>query len=129
MGYFIEKNIYKFLLVNCLVILSFSVNAQNNVGINIDPPDPSATLHIGGTTGGLLVPRLTTSQRTAIANPANGLIVYDADLNALFYNSGTPALPLWKTFINSFGTITDGQILVGSGGQVVPRTVGGVYRK
>lgn len=42
-------------------------------------PHSSARLEVSGTTGGILFPRLTTTQRLAILAPANGLVVYQTD--------------------------------------------------
>jgi lysophospholipase L1-like esterase len=47
--------------------------------------DPSAALDITSTTTGLLVPRMTSAQRTAISSPANGLIVYQTDSTPNLY--------------------------------------------
>lgn len=66
-----------------MFIISISLNAQ--VGIGTTNPDASSVLDLTSTTQGLLTPRMTTLQRTAIASPANGLMVYDTDLNALHY--------------------------------------------
>lgn len=76
-----------FPLVISLSVLLFSnlLKAQNNVGIGIPNPDASAVLHLEATDKGLLVPRMTTAQRTAIAAPANGLLVYDTDFGCFFY--------------------------------------------
>jgi hypothetical protein len=49
----------------------------------------SAILDIQSTTKGFLPPRMTTTQRNAIASPATGLIVYDNTLNDPFYFNGT----------------------------------------
>jgi hypothetical protein len=59
--------------------------AQNNVGIGIINPDPSAILDINSSDKGLLIPRLTTAQRLAIAVPANSLLVYDTNVECFFY--------------------------------------------
>jgi hypothetical protein len=40
---------------------------------------------VNATNKGMLVPRLTTTQRTAIANPENSLLVYDIDVECFFY--------------------------------------------
>lgn len=45
----------------------------------------SVILEVGGTTKGFLVPVVTTSQRTSISTPANGLMVYDSDLDLHYY--------------------------------------------
>jgi hypothetical protein len=49
----------------------------------------SAKMQIDSTTQGFLPPRMTTTQRNAIASPAAGLMVYDTTLNAMFYFNGT----------------------------------------
>lgn len=67
------------LFVFCFVGLSVAQN--NNVGINTNNPDPSAVLHLESNNQGLLVPRLTTLERDAIAAPATGLIIYNSDEN------------------------------------------------
>ncbi len=58
------------------VALTFSANAQ--MGIGTTNPDASAQLDISATDKGLLLPRLTTSQISAITNPAAGLLVYNS---------------------------------------------------
>lgn len=63
--------------------------AENgNVGIGA-APNASALLDVSSTTKGLLVPRMTSGQKTGISSPANGLIVYDTDLNHLCIYNGT----------------------------------------
>lgn len=53
-------------------------------------PTASAQLDIQGTTGGLLLPRLTTTQRNALVSPANGLLVYNTTTNVFnYYKTGT----------------------------------------
>jgi len=52
-------------------------------------PDASAMLDIKSTTSGLLVPRMTSAQRSGIADPAVGLIVFDTDDSTLYYRTNT----------------------------------------
>lgn len=48
------------------------------------------------TTQGFILPRLNATQRSAITNPATGLLVYQTDGQAgFYYNSGSPANPNW----------------------------------
>ena len=68
-----------------IAFISLGLNAQNNVGIGTTSPNTSAMLDVTSTSKGMLVPRLTTAQRTAITTPANGLIVYDTNLDCFFY--------------------------------------------
>ena len=75
-----------FLLVAVFTITS--LNAQN-IGINNTgaAPDPSAKLDVVSTTQGILVPRMTSTQRLAISSPATGLLVFDNTIgNFMFYN-------------------------------------------
>ena len=74
------KQFYTFLAV---VLLTATTFAQ--VGINIETADPSAALDITSTTGGLLVPRMTATQRDAITSAATGLMIYQTDGTAGFY--------------------------------------------
>ncbi|MBM3404357.1 MAG: hypothetical protein FJY10_05655 [Bacteroidetes bacterium] len=62
------------------------------MGIGTTMPDNSAMLDVSSTTKGLLAPRMTTAQRTAIASPANGLLVYDLTTQSYWYYQN----PLWK---------------------------------
>ena len=48
----------------------------------------TAILDLTSTTSGFLPPRMTTAQRLAISNPAEGLIVYDTDERAAYIYSG-----------------------------------------
>lgn len=69
---------------------SMVVDVSNgNVGIGTNSPATSAVLDITSTTGALLVPRMTTTQRDALT-AVNGMIVYNTTTNAFnFYeNSG-----------------------------------------
>lgn len=71
-------------------ILVTETNAQNNVGIGTLTPTASAILELSATDKGFLAPRLTTAQRLAIPAPANGLMVYDLNLECYyFYNAVT----------------------------------------
>jgi hypothetical protein len=48
----------------------------------------SSVLECVSTTRGFLLPRMTTTQRTGISSPANGLMVYDTDLGQpCFYDT------------------------------------------
>lgn len=55
--------------------------SQQGVAINTDgsAPHTSAMLDVKSTSRGLLLPRVSYNQRTAIASPAAGLIVYQTD--------------------------------------------------
>lgn len=52
-------------------------------------PSASALLQVDATTQGFLPPRMTTTQKNAIASPAAGLVVYDTTTNKLCCYDGT----------------------------------------
>ncbi len=54
------------------------------------PADSSAVVEISSTTAGFLLPRMTTAQRNAIANPAAALQIYNTSTNCLemYYSGG-----------------------------------------
>jgi hypothetical protein len=53
----------------------------------------SASLEVTSTTKGILFPRMTTTQKNAIASPAAGLVVYDTTLNKLCVRTASA----WET--------------------------------
>ncbi len=73
----------KNILLVAVLLCYYTVSAQ--VGIGTDTPDPSSQLDIQATDKGLLSPRMTESQRTAILTPATGLLVFQTDNAAGFY--------------------------------------------
>jgi hypothetical protein len=75
----------KILLPLFLGILCFKTQAQ--VGINATGGDPnnSAMLDIESSSKGILIPRLTKTQRDAIVTPATGLMVFQTDNSPGFY--------------------------------------------
>jgi hypothetical protein len=64
------------------------VNGNFGVGTNASN-NASAKVQVDSTTQGFLPPRMTTTQKTAIATPAAGLMVYDTTLNQMSYYNGT----------------------------------------
>jgi hypothetical protein len=61
--------------------------------INTTSVQGSAILQADSTTKGFLPPRMTTTQKNAIASPATGLVVYDNTLNKLSVFTGL----VWET--------------------------------
>jgi hypothetical protein len=81
-----------------LILLSFVISIQvyGQTGIGTTTPNASAKLEIAATDKGLLIPRLTLTQRGSISSPANGLLIYQTDGVVGFYvNTGTAASPTW----------------------------------
>ncbi len=69
------------------------LNAQTVIGG--DTVDQSAILDIQDTAKGVLLPRMTSIQRNAIVNPANGLLIFNTSENGIQVNEGTPQSPVW----------------------------------
>ncbi|TVZ16413.1 hypothetical protein [Maribacter sp. MAR_2009_72] len=79
----ISKSILFILLMNNAIY-------GQSVGINTLTPDPAAALDIQSTTGGLLIPRMTTAQIDALASPPDGLMIYNTDLqNSVMFVQGS----------------------------------------
>lgn len=74
-----------------IAVCLFTANhtKAQSVGINTTSPHGSAVLDVSSTTKGILVPRMTTAQRTAIDTPAIGLLVFDTDLQQFIFNADT----------------------------------------
>ena len=57
--------------------------ASGNVGIGTTSPNANALLDVASTTKAFMPPRMTTTQKNAIASPTAGMVVYDSTLNKL----------------------------------------------
>ncbi len=81
-----KQILFVFLLITFLSIAPFLSNiAVAQVGVNNDEslPDASAMLDVKATGLGMLVPRMTFAERPAM--PAEGLLIYQTDVNPGFY--------------------------------------------
>src|SRR6056297_2703327 len=85
-----ERKVIILLLTGLFILQSFSVFSQT-VNVTDDEtynPESSAMLDVYSTDKGMLVPRMTTLQRTSVSTPADGLLVYDINFNAFYYSVG-----------------------------------------
>ena len=89
--------LYKNTILACVFLICGLQMTTAQTGINTDSPDASAALHIDSpaSNAGVLLPRLSTTERNNIANPANGLMIFNVTNNIFEYNTGTPATPNW----------------------------------
>ncbi len=76
-------------LTNLVLLICLTVSAiAQNVGINTTTPNPQAVLDVESTDKGVLLPRLTTAQRTSLGGALGltheSLLVFDKD-DAQFY--------------------------------------------
>ena len=85
----------KKIIICSTIILYCSVLAQvgmtQNTGISTTgaPPDSSAILDLSASDKGLLIPRMDSTSRMNINNPAIGLMVYDSTYNNFMFYNGT----------------------------------------
>ncbi|MDA8850486.1 DUF1566 domain-containing protein [Flavobacteriaceae bacterium] len=88
----------QFFTLLAAVLLTATTYAQ--IGINNENPDASAALDITSTTGGLLPPRMTTTQRDAIS-AAKGLVLFNTTTNTLQINEGDATTANWVSLTAS----------------------------
>ena len=63
-----------------------AVEITQGLGIGkIFSPSSSALFSVDSTSKGVVFPRMTTAQRTAISNPIDGLMVFDTTLASYYY--------------------------------------------
>ena len=99
----------KKIIIIVIVALNVSKGYTRNVGIGILSPHASAGLKVASTNSGILIPRMNSSQRTGIATPAQGLLIYDTDTNTFWFYNATA----W----------TNLSISAGSGWSLIPQLV------
>lgn len=108
-----------------LLIFSFAIGPTfAQVGIGTTAPHSSAALDITSTNSGLLIPRMTSSQRNAIISPMQGLMVFQTDNSEGFYfydgsswvqiNEG----PKWLQTGNDIYNVNTGNVGIGVVGPV-----------
>ncbi|MES2774718.1 MAG: hypothetical protein V4722_11065 [Bacteroidota bacterium] len=81
-----------FLPVVLCICMQYYVQSQS-VGIGTNSPSSSAQLDISSNSKGILIPRLTTTQRNQISTPANGLMIYNITDQQFNFFNGTN----WQT--------------------------------
>jgi hypothetical protein len=92
----------KILLLLLAAICAQQIAFSQNVGINADgsTPNTNAMLDIKSSTKGVLIPRTSTTSRTAIPN-TKGLLVYDTTTSTFWYNDGAA----WQQMSNGAGIL------------------------
>lgn len=79
-----------------------NLSAQTDVKIGTNPGNKtaSAVLELESTTKGFLLPRMTAVQMNAISSPANGLAVYNTDIQCTFLYRGSTWVSLCDSATN-----------------------------
>ena len=114
------------ILFSLLLFVCHVSSAQtNNMGIGTLTPDSSARLEVSSNNKGFLTPRMTSAERNAISNPAEGLLVYDTSTSTFWYfKSGNwtelltqiPPIPSNVLFssLNQTGVAGITEVIIGS---------------
>jgi len=97
-------NIIRHLYINIGLILLFipaSVLIGQGIAVNQTGAnaDPSAILDINAQHKGLLIPRLTTTERNNITLPAKALLIFNTSTSQFEVNTGTTILPNWAAIV------------------------------
>jgi hypothetical protein len=64
------------------------ITPQGRIGLG-GVPLASSILDISSTSRGILIPRMTTAERTAIASPVMGLLVFDNSTQSFWFRNGS----------------------------------------
>ncbi len=68
-----------------------TLTSAGQLSLGTKSPNYSAIMQLESTGKGLLIPRMTSSEKNAIPTPANGLLVYDTDLRTFSYYDAVAA--------------------------------------
>ena len=106
-----NKPMKQFFTLLAAVLLTATTYAQ--VGVGTTTPDASSALDITSTTKGLLIPRMTETQRDAISSPANGLMIYQTDgtVGFYYYNGSSWAEVAATSATYSIGDVVNGGVV------------------
>lgn len=135
----IKNNQMKYKLI-LFVFLMCLINSQSNaqLGIGTNSPNASSMLDVTATNKGLLLPRMTNTQKNAISNPATGLIVFCTDCGSAglmnIYNgtdwvrldgniSNTPALTTTAVSAITATTASSGGNVISSSSTVTAKGI------
>jgi hypothetical protein len=116
------KKLILFTFLVTFLLLADRVNSQ--VAINSDGsiPNSSSMLDISSTSKGMLIPRMTSAQKTAIASPATGLMVYDTDTQSFWFYNGATWKNINTTSNSTLTLLTDKTAMTPEGGFAIKLT-------
>ncbi len=87
------------------------------------PADLSAIVDISSQQKGLLIPRLTTTERNGISQPAKALLIYNTTTGRFEVNTGSPGAPDWEA-IATIEALSGRQITWNQGGNILVADTG-----
>jgi hypothetical protein len=85
----------KYLFLTIIAIAITAICGAQSILIGGTTLNTRAIMEVRSTTKGVLIPRMTTTQRLAIPSPVAGLMVYDISRQALYGYDGTA----WRYFL------------------------------
>lgn len=106
---------FKLISVSLMLLLYFAslTYAQNtfpssgSVGIGTTSPNAAAILDVTSTTQGVLIPRMTSTQRNAIVSPPTGLLIFQTNSSAgLYFYNGSAWTAVSKGANKSLSNLT-----------------------
>lgn len=112
---------FRTVLLLFFFFLTFLGNAQ--IGIGTVTPNATSVLDITSTTQGMLAPRMTTAQRTAIVSPAESLLVFDTTVKSFYYYN--VAATSWVKLANESSVVRTNYKLVKSVTDLAPELLAG----
>jgi trimeric autotransporter adhesin len=118
----------KTFIFTCLSMLVYgSLSAQS---VTIDPnANNSGIINVQSTNKGVLVPNMTSTQRTSITSPQKGLLVFDTNTNSFWFHNGTAWVELvsgtsqWTSFNSNLYSTSNYFSLLG-GTNIAPLSSG-----
>jgi|GEM_PF-1918242 hypothetical protein len=90
-------------IVLALLVLNAMPQATS-VGIGTTTPHNSAVLDVQSTSKGMLIPRMSSAQRSSITSPATGLLVFDTNTESFWFKSAGNWIELIDTSNNAWKT-------------------------
>lgn len=83
-------------------------NVISTGGVGINTTTPQAIFDVVSTTSGVLIPRMTTTQRNAIVTPINSMLIYNSTTNQFeYYKFGSWISLTDSTMVSNLQTVTD----------------------
>ena len=97
-----------------ILLSGLALSGKSQIGIGTTTPEVSAKLDIFSTSKGFLPPRMTSAQRDAIADVAQGLVIFNTTTGGLeIYSAGWKKLAVAgaNTDITSLGGLTEQRLV------------------